>query len=67
MGIQLTLELKHVWLALKASHLAKSTLLKLNEWDCSRESLKKKKELVDATKLAITHKLIDYIFKIFCF
>lgn len=52
MGIQLTLELKHVWLALKASHLAKSTLLKLNEWDCSRESLKKK-ELVDATKLAI--------------
>lgn len=51
-GIQLTLELKHVWLALKASHLAKSTLLKLNEWDCSRESLKKK-ELVDATKLAI--------------
>lgn len=51
-GIQLTLELKHVWLALKASHLAKSTLLKLNEWDCSRESFKKK-ELVDATKLAI--------------
>lgn len=54
MGIQRTLELKHVWLALKASHLAKSTLLKLNEWDCSRESFKKKKkELVDATKLAI--------------
>lgn len=52
MGIQRTLELKHVWLALKASHLAKSTLLKLNEWDCSRESFKKK-ELVDATKLAI--------------
>lgn len=54
MGIQLTLELKHVWLALKASHLAKSTLLKLNEWDCSRESKKKKKrKLADATKLAI--------------